>query len=160
MPSLGRRSVALSTVGLVVMITIIGAACSSGGVPPTAEGASTTSSSAPSTTVTFGSSRIAEAAVAFVQLLAKGAFAEAVGQFDETMKQALPEEKLREAWTQVQGQAGAFQEVTGARVEQQSGYDVGLVTTRFGTTLLDVKVVYDKSGSVAGLFFVPSTAPT
>lgn len=51
----------------------------------------------------------------FVKLLAKEDFNGAVGQFDDTMRTALPEPKLRETWQTLQAQAGPFQKQLGAR---------------------------------------------
>ncbi|MHB9150639.1 MAG: alpha/beta hydrolase [Thermoleophilia bacterium] len=167
LPFAGRLLAVVLVAWLVGLTAVFGAACSSSGVPSTTGAVSTTASSASSTTTSGDSSTtatstspVADAAVAFVELLVKGSFSEAAGRFDETMRQALPEQKLREVWTQVQQQAGAFQEIIGARAERQSGYDVALVAVRFGTTLLDVRVVYDGERRVAGLFFVPTTSPS
>jgi dienelactone hydrolase len=94
----------------------------------------------------------------FVGLLAKEDFAGAVALFDDTMKAALPEPKLRETWQVLQQQAGPFQKQLGATATQVTGYDVVLVTCQFERTALDTKVVFDAKGRVAGLFFVPSHA--
>ena len=94
----------------------------------------------------------------FVGLLAKGDFAGAFALFDATMKVALPEASLRETWQKLQGQAGAFQKQLGTSASKLDGYDVVLVTCQFEHTALDAKVVFDRTGKVAGLFFVPSHA--
>lgn len=92
----------------------------------------------------------------FVKLLAKEDFNGAVGQFDDTMRTALPEPKLRETWQTLQAQAGPFQKQLGARATKLAGYDVVLVTCQFKQMALDAKVVFDAKRRVAGLFFVPS----
>ncbi len=152
-----HRALAPAALALVLALAIAAVGCSSAETSSTLESVSTPSSNEPTTAVPANST-VTEAATALVQLLAMGDFAAAEGRFDPTMKQALPEEKLREVWTQVEGQAGAFQEITGVRAEKQAGYEVALVTARFGSTLLDLKVVYDADGLVAGLFFAPSPA--
>jgi len=91
----------------------------------------------------------------FVDLLARGDFAGAVAMYDETMKSALPEARLREAWSAVNVQAGPFQKQESARIEQSGAYQTVFVTSRFEKTPLDIKVVFDESGRVAGLFFAP-----
>ncbi len=93
---------------------------------------------------------------AFVELLAKEDFAGAVARFDGTMKAALPEPKLRQAWQALQAQAGPFQKQLRARATKLAGYDVVLVTCQFERAALDTKVVFDTQGRIAGLFFVPS----
>jgi len=92
----------------------------------------------------------------FVELLAKEDFAGAVGRFDDTMRIALPEGKLRETWQTLQAQAGAFQKQLGVTETKLAGYDVVLVTCQFKQMVLDAKVVFDTNAKVAGLFFVPS----
>src|ERR1043166_9845752 len=62
---------------------------------------------------------LTSAARAFVELLVKQDFTTAVAQFDDTMKTALPEPKLRETWTAVLAQAGAFKQAGKARTEKR-----------------------------------------
>lgn len=93
----------------------------------------------------------------FVDLLAKGDFAGAVAHYDKTMRTALPEPKLREAWQSVQGQAGSFKKRVRTRLEKVAVYDIALVTCEFERAKVDAKVVFNAQGEVAGLFFLPST---
>jgi dienelactone hydrolase len=102
------------------------------------------------------SGEVTTAGKEFVELLAKEDFAGAVGQFDDTMRTALPEPKLRETWQTLQAQAGPFQKQLGIRATKSAGYDVVLVTCQFKQEALDVKVVFNDKRRVAGLFFVPS----
>jgi len=99
------------------------------------------------------------AARGLVALLAQEDFAAAVAQFDDTMKAAVPEAKLREIWSALQGQAGSFRRVADVREEQQGVYSVVFVACEFERAALDTKVVFDKGGRIAGLFFVPSSRP-
>jgi hypothetical protein len=92
----------------------------------------------------------------FVELLTKEDFAGAVTQFDDTMKTALPESKLREVWQTLESQAGQFQKQLGVRKTTSAGYDVAMVTCKFERVVLDIKVVFDTDGRVTGLFFLPS----
>ena len=94
----------------------------------------------------------------FVALLVKGDFAGAAARYDTTMKTALPEPKLREAWQSLAGQAGPFKKRLQTRVQKVQGYDVVLVTCEFERAKLDAKIVFNSQGEVAGLFFLPSTA--
>ena len=107
-------------------------------------------------TVQSGSDEVASAGKKFVELLAKEDFAGAVGQFDDTMRTALPKPKLKETWQTLQSQAGPFQMQLGTKATKLAGYDVALVTCQFKQMALDAKVVFDAKGQVAGLFFVPS----
>jgi dienelactone hydrolase len=103
---------------------------------------------------------VAASARDFVGLLAKADFAGAVARFDATMKQALPEARLREVWAGVQAQAGPFKKQLDTRAEKVMGYDVVLVTCQFAQASLDTKVVFNADRQVAGLFFVPTRPAT
>ena len=92
----------------------------------------------------------------FVNLLVKRDFAKAVENFDETMKKALPAEKLQETWDSLIAQTGAFKQQTGTRKEKYLQYDIVFVTCKFEKGPLDVKVVYNDKKQVSGLFFVPT----
>ncbi len=92
----------------------------------------------------------------FVELLVNQQFATASENFDETMKDELPPEKLEEIWKSTVDQIGAFKEQIGTRTEEQSGYNVALVTCEFEQGCLDIKIVHDDTNQVAGLFFVPT----
>jgi dienelactone hydrolase len=105
--------------------------------------------------VNISPQRIA-AAQEFVDLLVKGNFAAAGEKFDDTMKAALPASKLEEVWDSLQKQAGVFQQRTGVYTDRIQGHDVVFVTCQFEQMPLDVKVVYDDSGLIAGLFFLPA----
>src|SRR5574340_499094 len=90
--------------------------------------------------------------------LASRQFNKVEAQFDARMAEALPVEKLSTVWDQVLGQVGTFKGVTGARLAEQQGYHIVFVTSEFEHATLDVKVVFDSSGHVAGLFFLPSSS--
>jgi hypothetical protein len=89
---------------------------------------------------------VAASAGDFLGLLANADFAGAVARFDATMKQALPEARLREAWQEVQVQAGPFKKQVKTRAEKTAGYDVALVTCEFERASLDAK---DRTGHAA-----------
>jgi len=101
-------------------------------------------------------SAVAEPARQFVALLAKGDFATAAASFDATMKQAMPPDKLGEAWGQLTAKLGAFQRQTGVRTATEQGYDVAYVTCAFASANADVKVVFDGAGQISGLWLLPS----
>jgi hypothetical protein len=92
----------------------------------------------------------------FVQLLATGQFPAATESFDETMKNALPAEKLQELWESTVSQIGPFKEQLGSRIEKQADFDIILGTCQFENGTLDVKVVYNAEKQFAGLFFTPT----
>jgi hypothetical protein len=91
-----------------------------------------------------------------VSSLSRGNYKEAVANFDGTMKNALPAEKLQEAWNSLIVQFGSFVEQAGTRRVKILQYDVIFVTCKFEKGALDAKVVFDNNKQIAGLFFVPS----
>ena len=94
-----------------------------------------------------------------VSLLANGDYEKVVENFDETMKKALPADKLKEVWDSLIAQVGAFVEQTAVRKEKILGYDVVFVTCKFENSLLDAKVVFNQRKQISGLFFVPPQSP-
>ena len=147
---------------LVAVILLAAASCGGEGVTSsTMATSSTPAPGGPTSTVVGGEAAAGQAeqkARGFVGLLASGSYAEAGARMDDTMRAALPLEKLAEVWRGIESQVGAFREVQATRAEQSGGYAVVYVTTAFGTQTLDVKVVFDGAGKVAGLFFVPTAA--
>src|ERR1044072_4415735 len=98
------------------------------------------------------------AARSFVDLLVKKDFTAAVATFDDTMKTAMPEAKLQETWNAVLAQVGPFKQATRTRTEKRGAYTIVTVTSDFQNSTLDIKVVFDQSKRVAGLFFAPATS--
>jgi uncharacterized protein len=101
-----------------------------------------------------------DAAKNFVSLLAKGDFAAAISGFDSTMSVALPLDKFKETWTTIVAQVGQLKEQSGVRTEKMAQYDIVYVTGIFERATLDIKLVYDSAGKIAGFFIVPPQAPT
>jgi dienelactone hydrolase len=97
------------------------------------------------------------AAKTFVDILARKDFAAAVAQFDDTMKSAMPLTKLQETWNAVLSQVGIFKQQGKTRTEKRGAYTVVIVTSDFQNAALDIKVVFDQTKRIAGLFFAPAT---
>jgi dienelactone hydrolase len=117
-------------------------------VPPTAI-------PVPTATTTAAVDLVARAK-SFVDKFLQGDDAAVVAMLDATMKSALPIEKVGELRDTLKLQAGAFKQQTGTRTERADPYDVVYVTCEFEAMTLDVKVVFDSAGLVAGLFFLPA----
>ena len=96
------------------------------------------------------------AARGFVDLLVKKDFGAAVAPFDDTMKTAMPEAKLQETWNAVLAQVGAFKQAVKTSTEKRGRYTIVFVTCEFQQATLDIKVVFDQSKRIAGLFFAPT----
>lgn len=96
---------------------------------------------------------------AFVEEMVAGKFDQAAARFDETVGRLMPAAKLAETWQAVQGQAGAFQKITGTTRSDAQGYRIVLVTCQFASTPLNVRVVLDAADKIAGLNFTPVQPP-
>lgn len=96
----------------------------------------------------------------FLTALEKGDFILAARDFDETMLKVSGPDKLEALWTkQLPPQLGAFKKQAAARRDQFQGYEIVLVTCEFEKATLDTRVVFDKTGKVAGFGFVPTAPP-
>jgi uncharacterized protein len=94
-----------------------------------------------------------DSAKAFVNLLVQQDFLTAESQFDNAMKKALPEEKLKITWNGLLAQTGPFKNILKAQSGKYLDYEIVLVTTEFEKSLIDIKIVFDKETHVSGLFF-------
>lgn len=92
----------------------------------------------------------------FLNTLVEGDFAAGYSAFNEDMKAALPLVKLATTWQTLTSQVGALKNIVGRRVEQAPPYERVVLTSEFEKAMLDVRIVYDEAGEVAGLFFAPS----
>jgi dienelactone hydrolase len=92
----------------------------------------------------------------FIYRLVEGDFAGACRRFDNDMAQALPEARLKETWLQLIGQAGAFQEIGSSQAVEKQGHRIVTVTCRFEKAPMDVYVVFNPSGHIAGLNVMPT----
>ncbi len=93
------------------------------------------------------------------QELAARQYDKVEARFDSTMASALPLEKLQSFWDATLGQAGPFKAVTSTALAEQQGYHVVTLTCAFEKAPLDLRLVFDKDGKIAGFFLVPVAAP-
>ena len=99
---------------------------------------------------------IVSAAEQFVERLAKSDFSAAVKEFDVTMTNAAPPDKLKQIWESLVADVGPLKTRLGTRTERLGEYDGVFVTCQFEKAKLDVKVVFNRSKQISGLFFVPT----
>src|SRR5437660_9510404 len=93
-------------------------------------------------------------------LLAKftaGQYTEMQEDFDARMREALPPAKVA-AFAAQFAQVGKFQSVREVRQSTEQGYRVVTLVSQYELALIDVRVVFDADGKVAGLLFRPSNA--
>ncbi len=76
--------------------------------------------------------------------------------FDVRMRAALPPAKLAAFAAQLESQAGKFQGVREVKFATEQGYRVVTLVTDYEKQRLDVRVVFDAEGNVAGLLFRPA----
>jgi len=99
---------------------------------------------------------IVSAAGRFVDRMAKGEFSAAVKDFDATMNSVVPPDKLKQIWESLVAEVGPLKAQLSTRTERVGEYDCVFVTCQFEKTKLDVKVVFNRSQQIAGMFFVPT----
>jgi pimeloyl-ACP methyl ester carboxylesterase len=94
-----------------------------------------------------------KAARSFVEILDKGEFAKATADFDATMQKVVPPDELKSVWQKVLDNDGAFKKQLSTHREKSGNVDVVYVTCQLARSKLDVRVVFDKEGKIAGLRF-------
>ena len=99
--------------------------------------------------------RLAEAEILAEQFM-QGDYEAVVQTFDVTMTQVFPIDQVQQARVSLQAQVGDFIGTQGTRAEKIDEYDVVFVTLAFERAVLDLRVVYNQAGEVAGLFFQPT----
>jgi uncharacterized protein len=98
-----------------------------------------------------------EKALEFIGLLAEGDYSTAVEWFNDLMKeQAGSANSLGSVWSNLIMQVGAYQGPLSLRTSEEASYDIVNVTTQFENSQLDIKIVFDDQGKVAGMWFNPA----
>ena len=93
----------------------------------------------------------------FLACLEAGDFERAVRDFDETMLKVSGPEKLATFWKkQLPNELGAFKKETGSRQEKSGNYEFIYLTCEFEKKALDLRVVFDMGGRIAGFQLVPA----
>jgi len=82
-------------------------------------------------------------------------FSKIVDTFDQNMKNALPADKLKLVWDDLNSKCGKFQKMTEITVGKIQTYDITYTLCHFENMKLKMKLVFDKENKIAGLFFVP-----
>lgn len=98
---------------------------------------------------------VAEAQAFVRQLLASDTTA-FVARFNDSMKGALTEEQVRTAMSGVVVQAGAFKREVGTRTQTRDGLRAVVVTLEFERNNVDMAIVFDASGRIAGFNMRPA----
>ncbi len=92
-----------------------------------------------------------------VEQLVAGEHQKVAEAFDETMRKALPVEKVGQVWQATTAPFGKWQGIERTRVEKQGEYEIVIVTCAFADGKLDSKFVFSSEGKVAGWFLLPAS---
>ena len=85
----------------------------------------------------------------------KNEFSKIPESFDQTMKTALPVEKLKLVWDDLNIKCGKFQKISTITVDKIQNYDVTYILCHFEKVILKMKTVFNEKNQIAGLFFIP-----
>jgi dienelactone hydrolase len=94
---------------------------------------------------------------AFLSAVAEDDLAAATKDFDEAMKKALPEQKLRDIWKDLVTKGGAFRKLGGVRTGKVDKFDIVTVRCEFEKAAYDARVVFNADKRISGLFFRPAS---
>jgi hypothetical protein len=85
----------------------------------------------------------------------KNEYSKIIELFDQTMKNALPAEKLKLVWDDLNNKCGIFQKFSTITVDKIQNYDVTYILCHFEKMNLKMKTVFNDKNQIAGLFFIP-----
>ncbi len=92
-----------------------------------------------------------------LQWLREGKSEQFVEACNDTMKNAIPAKQLEGLWTQLESNFGAYEGEISATCSKIEKYQTVTLVSRFANSALDVRISFDVSGKIAGLFFTPSS---
>jgi dienelactone hydrolase len=101
---------------------------------------------------------LAEKAQALLDALDAGKYEAAGKDFDDTMKKALPADKLQATWRGLTGQVGPLKKPGPAHFMKEGKYDVVTIPCEFEKLKLDMRVVFSADKRISGLQFRPSVS--
>jgi dienelactone hydrolase len=114
------------------------------------------------TTVTSGNkdmtAKLTEKGQDLINNLQMGNYKAAEESFDEVMKAQLPMDKLKVMWESIIVKFGKLIEQQGTRHDVLGGFDIIYITCKFEKQTWDMKLAFNNSSQVSGLFFVPTIA--
>jgi dienelactone hydrolase len=92
----------------------------------------------------------------FIDQVAAGDFAAATHLFDHDMAQAFLQARLRQAWLQILDQVGPYQKISNCQAVEREGTCIVTVSCQFEKGPVDLRVVFNQSGQIAGLNYQPA----
>lgn len=109
----------------------------------------------PMAQLAVGASNPSETALLYLQHLISGDYQAAQAMHNAQMQGAIDASGLKVAWEGLLKQAGPLRDIGQPFVEAQGTLTLVYIPCSFNTGILDVLVVVDADGLVAGLYFVP-----
>src|SRR5947209_6117832 len=95
----------------------------------------------------------------FLDLCKAEKFTEATSNFDATMKQAMPADKLAEVWKGLIKQLGPLENMGAPRTDKIKTSTRVKIRCDFKTIPLDSIVSFNAGGQIEGFFLVPAERP-
>ncbi len=86
-------------------------------------------------------------------MLIKEDFAGVVKKFDGKMQEAMPQDKLREAWRTTTSPIGAFKSHGNGQIKNSSGYDFITIKCQYEQAVLYVRIAFNNEKKISGLQF-------
>ncbi len=92
-------------------------------------------------------------AIRFIEVLATGDYEGAAGHFDDTVREALPPDELKDLWTRLTEKAGEYLAVESVSESDVQFHKLLVIEALFQTFVVDFRFTFDVDGRIAGLFF-------
>lgn len=89
------------------------------------------------------------------QALENNKYEEVVAQFDDAMLKALPAPSLEKTWGVIHKRLGKLKQTGKSRQVKADPYEVVFVQCEFERGKLELKLVFDKTEKIAGMFMLP-----
>ncbi len=102
----------------------------------------------------------ADKAYFFFQNFVKNEYDKCYSDFDETMKKALPLNKLEQIGKQIENLYGPFEKLDRMYFYQKGDYTIFVFITKFKKAMLDIIISMDKDEKIAGFWIRPSSYDT
>lgn len=99
---------------------------------------------------------LAAAATKYLDLASKGEFAEASKNYDETMTNVFPPDKLEATWKSLTTQFGPLRSRGEMKLEKRGAFEIVIVPCTFEKMELNARVVFEAKGRISGLQFAPA----
>ncbi len=137
-----RKGFAYFVLSIILCFTMI--------VPSFAESIPSPSTAGPSGDITTLAGQ-------FIDDLKSSDYEKAGALLDDTLKNALPQDKLKQLWDSLQAQSGTYEKQVASKVEKADAYQNVTVTCQFEQAYIDFIITFDAAEKIAGLHFNQST---